>query len=373
MKYLFERIIHGRGGSFWGPYLNPLLAILSLIYSLGVKIRVFLYERRLFQSKSLPCKVVSVGNITIGGTGKTPLVIWLAEFLRAANYKPAVLSRGYKGALGNEVGVISDGHNMFLTPHDSGDEPYLMASKLKGVPVLTGKDRLKTGQYALKYFKVDLVILDDGYQYMELRRDLDLVLLDATNPLGNKYLLPRGPLREPISHLRRAHAFILTRCDQTEGLNETVEYLRGLYPETPVFKCIHKPFSVCYLGREEFFDPHILCGKKSLAFSGIAYPNAFLSTLKDIGTEVVQFIEYPDHYNYSRNDLEQIQMEASTIGVETIITTEKDKVRIEGRWPQGLPLSYLVVNMEFMDQTFQDFLIKNLKRGDSYEPGSLYG
>ena len=357
-----ERIIWGKNGTPWMQCLKPILYLLSLIYGATVRMKIFLYRHGFLHLKSLPCKVISLGNITVGGTGKTPMAIWLAEFLTSEGIRVAILSRGYRGTTSHTVNTVSDGRDVFSRPHDVGDEPILMARRLKGVPVLTSQNRFRAGQHAISHFGAEILILDDGFQHMTLKRDMDFVLLDATNLLGNGYLLPRGPLREPVSHLKRAHAFILTRCDQAGNIEKITSTLSNTFPKIPVFKSVHRPYKLCTLGEHTFLDVGVLSGSRILAFSGIANARAFMAMLKSIGLDVVQFKEYPDHYNYSRKELQHIQREALALNVEAIITTEKDVVRIEDRWSNKLPLSFLAINMEFVDEAFKNFLMKHLKQ-----------
>jgi len=361
LRFYMERIIWSKDDTPGMQGLKPILYLFSLIYGAIVKMRILLYRYGFLHAKSLPCKVISLGNITIGGTGKTPMAIWLAEFLTSEGIRVAILSRGYRGTTSYPVNIVSDGYHVFLRPHDVGDEPVLMARRLKGVPVVAGQNRFKAGECAISHFGAEILILDDGFQHMALKRDMDFVLLDATNPFANGYLLPRGPLREPASHLKRAHAFILTRCDQATNVEKTIRTLTNTFPKIPVFKSVHRPYKLCTLGEDTFLDVGVLSGKKILAFSGIANARTFMAMLKSIGLNVVQFKEYPDHYYYSRKELQQIQREALALNVEAIITTEKDIVRIEDRWPNKLPLSFLAINMEFVDEAFKNFLIKHLK------------
>ncbi len=355
IRHHIENIIYDKNGLIGRWFLKPILYILSLLYLFVINVRMSLYRHGFLRSTSLPCRVISLGNITAGGTGKTPMAVWLGEFLRRRNFKVAILSRGYRGLARKEVNTVSDGHNVLLSSKEAGDEPYLMARRLKEVAVLTGKNRLKVGEFAVDRFGTDIIILDDGYQHARLHRGLDLVLLDATNPFGNGHLLPRGPLREPIGNLKRAHALILTRCDQANNMEKIIHYLQLNFPKVPVFRSVHRPYKVHTIGEDDILDPYALSGRKTLAFSGIANPKAFLGMLTDMGINVVRFKEYPDHYDYSDRDLCQIQGEAVSLGAETIITTEKDVVRIEG-WPEGLPLSYISLNAEFLDDTFETFL-----------------
>ncbi len=189
------------------------LFVISLLYGGVVKLREFFYKKKMLKSERLPCKVISVGNVTVGGTGKTPMTIYVAELLNRLGYKVAILSRGYKGGAEKTGGIVSDGRTIFMEPDMSGDEPFMLAAKLKNTPVIVGKNRFEAGMLAIKKFKPDIIVLDDAFQHLKLVRDINLVLSDCRRPFGNTHMLPRGTLREPLSALLRGDAFILTRSD----------------------------------------------------------------------------------------------------------------------------------------------------------------
>ena len=196
-----------------GPLLHFLLTFLSTLYGIGVRLRMILYDQGFFQTRKLPCAVISIGNLTVGGTGKTPMTIYLAQLLNGLGYKPAVISRGYKGLLEKKGGVVSDRQKVLLSPEVAGDEPFMMAQKLKEIPVLVGADRFRTGMKAVEQFSPDVIIFDDAFQHRRLKRDLDIVLIDDRTFLGNRHLLPRGILREPVAGISRGDLFVLTRCN----------------------------------------------------------------------------------------------------------------------------------------------------------------
>src|SRR3972149_9569915 len=203
-----RKIMEGKGGN---PIFSSLLLILSWFYGLGHRLRLALYNRGILKTKNLSIPVISIGNLTAGGTGKTPTIIMIAELLKGMGKKVAVLSRGYKGKAEGEINVVSDGDKILLNPLESGDEPYMMAARLKGIPVITGSDRYKTGKYAIEKFGTKIILLDDGYQHVQLDRNFNILLLDSNSPFGNGYLLPRGTLREPPSYINRADVIILTK------------------------------------------------------------------------------------------------------------------------------------------------------------------
>jgi len=216
-----EAIMSGRRQ----PPMGTLTAVLNLLsrgYNGLQSLRGFGYRQRLISPKKLPCKVISVGNITVGGTGKTPMTQYIAERLKHCGYRVAAVSRGYKGTAAGRVVktavIVSDGHRICPDSETAGDEPFLLASRLKEVPVVIGRNRFAAGMLALNTFQPQVIVLDDGFQHMQLARDIDLVLLDFNRPFGNRYLLPRGTLREPVSALKRADAFILTRCPHPSSL-----------------------------------------------------------------------------------------------------------------------------------------------------------
>ncbi|MBW1698351.1 MAG: tetraacyldisaccharide 4'-kinase [Deltaproteobacteria bacterium] len=317
--------------------LKMLLLFSSMLYGAAVRMRTYLYEKGLFRSKSLPCKIVSIGNITTGGTGKTPMSIYVAKAIFNMGYKVAVVSRGYKGSAEKTGGIVSDGQAIQMSPYQAGDEPYLMAHKLKGIPILVGRNRFQSAKRAVEEFGVDVVVLDDAFQHLALKRDIDLLLIDHAHPFGNNHLLPRGLLREPLSALSRADAFILTRTDRpgTGGL----DLLQKTPTVVPVFKSFHSHYH--YDIQEEglkngiFPSNHLqpnrgklVEAKQVFAFSGIAVNEDFRRTLCSLGCHVVGYLEFPDHHPYSEKDLRSILNLSEKTGAKVLVTTEKDYVRI---------------------------------------------
>lgn len=322
------------------------LYLLSLPYGWAVCARSFFYSFKLLKTKTLPCPVISVGNITVGGTGKTPLVMTLAKRLMDRGISIAILSRGYKGTQTSEP-VVSDGKNLFLSPEESGDEPFLMAQVCKGVPVLIGKDRFENGGIALRQFGMKGLLLDDGYQHLPLHRDLDLLLIDSTLGFGDQHLLPRGILREPLSHLRRAHLFLLTKVEDNESCRPLEKKIHEIYPRAPVFHSHYQPTSlVDPKGEQEELTS--LRGKKTLALSGIANPGYFSSLLRKCGTEVVNEAIFPDHHLYVSKDLSYIKEKSK--GVDWIVTTEKDMLKLQKLGIDHLPIRSLRIEMKIWEE-----------------------
>ena len=305
------------------------LFLLSRLYGGAMGTRASFYKKGILKSEKLPCKVISVGNLTVGGTGKTPMTIYLAKLLESLGYKVAIVSRGYKGRAEKGGGIVSDGRNLLMGCEDAGDEPFMLASKL-GVPVAVGADRFAAGMEAAEAFAPDVMLLDDAFQHLRLKRDLDLLLMDSRRPLGNAHLLPRGPLREPTSALSRAHAFVLTRCDRGVPLSRP-----SFLPPAPLFGTSHVPYISETMGRKA--KKQDLEGRGVFAFSGIAGNDDFRRGLEeDLGCHVTGFLEFPDHHRYSDADIEMIRQSADKAKADFLITTEKDHVRF-GRRMKRLP------------------------------------
>lgn len=315
--------------------------------------RLKLYEKGLLKTKSLPAPVVSVGNLVVGGTGKTPAVIMLARQFSDSGLKPAVLLRGYRGGSKAPVNVVSDGAKMLMGPEDAGDEACLLAASLPGAPVLTGRDRWAVGWRALEQFDVDILLLDDGFQHIALDRDVNLLLLDAEKPWGNGFLLPAGALREPPEQASRASAVILTRADS--NVDETIKELAQRFPGRPIFTARHKPVRLRSLDGEETKPIDYLKGRTVGAFCGLARPLSFLNTLAGLEAEVKYFIKWPDHYQPLEKDLRLIEAKALENKASDIVTTAKDAVKLsKSTFWSGRDLPYklwvLDVEMDILDK-----------------------
>ncbi|MBN1102132.1 MAG: tetraacyldisaccharide 4'-kinase [Deltaproteobacteria bacterium] len=313
----------------FGPLTLP-LALLSMLYGLGVRLRVKAWEKR--QRRSLPGFVVSIGNLTVGGTGKTPAAMMLAEWALREGHRVAVLSRGYGGKYDREILEVSDGHDIKVGPREAGDEPCLMATRLQGVPVILARKRYLAGIHAHRRFRSDFFVLDDGYQHLDLKRDLDLVLMDAVRPFGNGHLLPWGPLREPISHLSRADAFLVTGTwPDTDGTGgDLAGLLKGRFPGKPRFDGTRLPDRIVFPNRKEDHDRRYLKGKRILGFAGIAGPTRFRDTLSGLGAEVVSFHPFRDHHDFTSEEIRQLVEWKDRLGASFMVTTEKDWMRLRG-------------------------------------------
>jgi tetraacyldisaccharide 4'-kinase len=298
------------------------LRLLSLPYAAAVALRNRLYDRGLLPQAKLACPVVSVGNLTVGGTGKTPTVIFIANLLKERGFRPAVLSRGYGGSAKGPVNIVSDGNRILPGWRDAGDEPILIAGAVPGIPVLTGPRRALTGMAAVERFGADVLILDDAFQHRALFRNLDMVLIDTAHPFGNGFILPRGPLREMPEALRRAHLIIRTGAE-----TDPTDPLRGA-SGLPSFRGIHRPRGLVEAKTGRILPLAELKGLRVCAFAGIGRPEAFRKSLTGLGAELASFRAFPDHHPYSRADIDALLRLAGENGAGRIVTTEKDAVRL---------------------------------------------
>jgi tetraacyldisaccharide 4'-kinase len=339
---------------------RAILSLFSLLYRLIVHLRNTLYDRQILKPVKLSCPVISVGNITVGGTGKTPCVIALTQMLQRLGFQPAVISRGYGGKTPKPVNVVSDQNNILLDATQAGDEPLLIARSLPGVPVITGAKRKLTGQAAIDRFGVHVLICDDAFQHRQIFRDIDIVLLDAEKPLGNGHLLPRGELREPVGSLDRAGCLILTRSGETKPLHQDIARIAN-ESHIPVFRAAHR-FKEMIRPDESALPKEDLRGKKVCAFCGIAKPASFKNLLLEAEAEILAFIPFPDHYAYDRYDLEELEQKFRALNADYWITTEKDAMRLTGH-PEFLKmLCVLRMEMEIKPSrpSFEDFIVERL-------------
>jgi tetraacyldisaccharide 4'-kinase len=336
----------------------------SQVYQLAARVRISLYEKGILEQKSLPCKVVSIGNITVGGTGKTPMVHYVASLLKGLGMEVAVISRGYGGYARRSGGIVSNGKTTLMGPRASGDEPQLLASKLKGIPLLVGKDRYGAGRRAISRFGASVLVLDDAFQHLPLKRDLNLLLLDSARPFGNGHCIPRGTLREPVDQMKRASSFILTRWSGDKNLTRVNSMIETCAPGRPIFKCMHVPVRLFVADRKELLDLDSLKGRRLFAVSGIARNDSFRETVSGLKGNIVGCLEFPDHHRYSHHDLRVIWKTARDLNVDNIITTEKDYVNILTDMPSTPRLLVLAVSISFGDDTeaFASYLRSQIVR-----------
>lgn len=370
IKENIERTIKGEEKNRYGWFML-FLAMASKIYGGAVKLRRTLYETAVLKSKKLPRPVISIGNITVGGTGKTPMTIYVANVIRDLGYNVAVVSRGYKGKAETFGGIVSDGKTLLMSPEIAGDEPCMMAAKLKDVPIIVGKNRFKAGGLAIRKFGPDILVLDDGFQHLKLQRDLDLVLIDSRKPFGNGHLLPRGMMREPASVLFCANAIILTRADAVDNkkLMTFIQRPRPGERKRPVFRAFHKPIVYKIIRRNNNIKKAVrqnldcIKGRIVFAFSGLADNHDFRRTLTNLECNVAGYLEFSDHHPYSDFDLKEIMVAAKKHMAEHLVTTEKDYVRIAHKieWPIDLYVISIEIEFGADAKRFNGFIEDRLK------------
>ncbi len=339
------------------------LRLLSFIFEAIARARFALYENRIMRDAPLGCLVVVVGNLTVGGTGKTPIVEKFARSLAERGRKVAILSRGYKskseGAITKFIRwithgeapkprVVSDGKNILLNSELAGDEPYMLARNLPGVIVIVDKNRVRAGHYAITEFGADTLVLDDGFQYLPLRGQLQLLLVDKTNPFGNMCLLPRGILREPVSHLKRASYIFLTKSDGRPD-PELDKIIRTYNPSAEIIECAHKPTVIVDFATSEREDLKSIKGAKIACFCAIAAPESFENLLKGLGAELVYVKRFLDHHRFDKSELDDFFKHAKESGAQMAITTEKDAVRIDADYNAGMPFFYTKLEIEILN------------------------
>jgi tetraacyldisaccharide 4'-kinase len=334
----------------WNPF-SLFLWFLSLLYSAAVRLRLLAYRNGLLKAKSLPVFVVSIGNITAGGTGKTPFVAMLSDWAARNGLRTAILSRGYKGRSKRESLVVSDGHTLTASVYEAGDEPVLLAKRLPSTPVLISRQRYVIGDLALRLFNSQLLLLDDGFQHLSLHRDLDVLVIDTKRQFGNGSLLPLGPLREPLEGIKRADLIVLSRCNKRHHGDELADFLKEHLPGKPILRSSHLPDQVKFPDTGQTYPPQILAGKKVVAFAGIAHPDDFLEMVTGLGAQVVEFKRYPDHHYFGNGDLETLALWNRRPDVDFLLTTEKDWVRIEGTIGDDLNIAVLTIKMELLEDS----------------------
>lgn len=359
-----ERVFLGedRGPVSW--LIRGLLWPFSIIYLCGLTVYLWLYDAGIRRRCKLDVPVISVGNLTCGGTGKTPAVQAISRALLEQGKRVVVLSRGHGGSV-RGVAVASDGDNVLSTSLQVGDEPILLARTLPGVPVVVGKDRRDSGRIALERFAPDVIVLDDGLQYWQLHRDLDVVIVNSRKPFGSGFLFPMGDLREPRSGLCRAGIVLLTGTDSLNAaqIQAVRKAISGVAPDIPVHAANHLPVCVRDTETQAELDAGWLAGRCVFAFCGIGQPDSFMGSLRDTGASVDGNIVFADHHRLSDRDITAIIEGADACGAEAIITTEKDFARLDGR---RIPhLHTLVIKLEIEDyHRFAQYISNRSNRQD---------
>jgi len=340
-----------------GKVFEYFLTCISKLYAIGI------WWKNKVQKppKRLSCKVISIGNIVVGGTGKTPMTLYIAQMLKAKGFSITIISRGYEGLAGKQGAIVSDGRHFFLTPQEAGDEPYMMAVSLPDVPVLVGRNRYETGLVAIKKFNPKVILLDDGFQHQSVCRNVDLVLLDATHPFGNGALLPRGPLRESPAALERSTGIVFTR---TQAISEEK---RKLFSK-PSFFCRHVPFLMRIAPEEKMHQEHLkasldsLKGENVTVFSGIARNDLFFEEIHQAGANMQTSMGFKDHYEYAQEDLSRIMKIGESNRSKWIVTTEKDFARLGFVNPFKIALAVIGITLDFGPEAdqFQKFILEKL-------------
>ncbi|HXR05051.1 MAG TPA: tetraacyldisaccharide 4'-kinase [Verrucomicrobiae bacterium] len=368
-------VISGERRDTKAAFTRAILFGSSKCYHALVNVHRWLINVRILRDKTLGVQVIAIGNLTVGGTGKTPVVEKFARELRDAGRNVAILSRGYRSKpaplhelLLNKIllredqtppRVVSDGKSLLLDSEMAGDEPYMLASNLKDVVVLVDKDRVKSGLYAIEKFGCDTLLLDDGFQYWNLRgRRHDVVLVDRQQPFGNEHLLPRGTLREPPSHLARAHTIFITKSDgQTAELRRRIARLN---PEAAIIECVHHPLYLEDVFTGERIGLDFLKGRKVASLSGIAQPESFEHSLVTLGSELVYSKRFADHHRFTQQEILNAINRGKKRQAGTIITTQKDAVRFPKIDRRDLPIYFMRVEIQIVSgaNDFQDCVRK---------------
>jgi tetraacyldisaccharide 4'-kinase len=367
--YLLDVIFADRPGRK-AAWIRRILLGLSRVFGWAVRIRRVLYDLRVFRDATLGVQVIAVGNLTVGGTGKTPVVEKFARALQDAGRRVAILSRGYRSKpkplherlidrllLRQDTTpprVVSDGHALLLDSESAGDEPFMLASNLKDVIVLVDKDRVKAGRFAVEHFGCDTLLLDDGFQYWRLAgRRTDVVLVDSQQPFGNEFLLPRGTLREPPKHLGRAKVIFLTKVDRSSPAKAgRMDALRlrvaQLNPKAELIECVHSPlyFEDVFTGTRHGLD--LVTGRRVGTLTGIAQPKSFDDKLEELGAKVVMSRSFADHHRFSQKEVLDALNRAVIRKAEMLLTTQKDAVRFPKLDRRDLPIYFMRVEIKIV-------------------------
>ena len=358
IQYMTQ-LAYGPDTPFSGWLLLVFLRLVSYLYKFAVQTKLSLFNWGILRKVKLPAYVISVGNLTVGGTGKTPTAQKIAEIMSNRGYRVVILNRGYRSHWDKNIGVVSDGKQISMTAYEAGDEAYLMAKTLPNIPVIIGKNRAVTGKYAVEHFQAEVIVMDDGYQHWRLARDLDIVLVDTITMFGNGNVLPRGILREPLKNLNRADLFIFTKTDQSSAMNKILlrETIARYNNQAPIAESIHKPQNFVEIG--EWYNNagrqialESLQGKKVIVFSAIGNPVSFEQTVVSMGVTLLEAVRYPDHHDYGMSEMQYISDRAKELNAVAVITTTKDAVKIPMEFiysDRKMPLYVLNMEIEITD------------------------
>jgi tetraacyldisaccharide 4'-kinase len=347
----YRKLISGQEKKPLASLLRLILRIMAFIYGLVIEIRNILYDKEIFKSHHVKAVVISIGNLTTGGTGKTPLVVWLTNYLtqnsklKTQNYKCVILTRGYKTRTPSPEPQIPNHEPRATTI----DEPAILSQACPQAKIIVNPDRVAGATEAIEKYGANVLIMDDGFQHRRLARDLDIVTIDATLPFGYGRIFPAGFLREPVTSLKRADAVVLTRCDQVDTieLDKLEQTIRQINPDMAIARSLHAP--VCVKTIQNQIGLEKLRGQRVFAFCGIGNPDAFLKTIKNLGCELVGSKIYDDHHHYNKSDITDIYIQADSLKADMILTTQKDwtSARYEIKDTKYEKFAYIVIEITF--------------------------
>lgn len=341
-----ERVTRGWERGF-SPAETPLVSGLAGGYRSLLAAREWLYRRGVLKSRRLDRPVVAIGNLTVGGTGKTPAVMLAVETLQQLGHRPAVVSRGY-GRRTDGVRVVADTAKIFVEPEDAGDEPFLLARRLPGVPVVVGANRGEAARLAVDRFDASVIVLDDAFQHRTLDKDLEIVMARARDPWGNGRLLPAGPLREPLAALRRADVVVAAGARDADDVADVTPAIARYAPGVPVIPAMYVATECWDARRMQLAPLEDLRSARVLGFAGIGAPDGFRRTLEELGASVTELIAFDDHHWYTSADVERVTARARALGADALVTTEKDWVRLLRLGPLRMPLWVVSVRLELL-------------------------
>ena len=339
--------------------LRSVLKALSHVYKAIVQLRLWLFRKRILRQRQVGCMVISIGNLTVGGTGKTPVVEKFARALQAGGRRVAILSRGYKSKKPPllrrftekfrpreyKPRIVSDGSSILLDSRMAGDEPFMLATNLRNVVVLVDKNRVASALYAIDRMNCDTLLLDDGMQFIHLKHRVEIVLIDRQAPFGNEHLLPRGTLREPPPNLKRAHYIFITKSTP-EGNAALIDRIRKYNRTAEIIECAHRPQYLEHVHTGERLPLDFLRGKFIGAFSAIASPESFEGALLDLGAKIEISRRFTDHHRFTDKELQNFINRCVNRDLDAIITTEKDSVRLPRLDKWEVPVYFLRVEIE---------------------------
>lgn len=352
-------------------FKRALLWLPAKAYELAVRLRVAAYETEYLKSKRLDAVVISVGNITVGGTGKTPMVELIARYVKSEDYSVAILTRGYgrkskgmRALNGGDAGSDKDAGSLARAAlfREFGDEPLMLARALPDIPIVINKDRYEGGRWAADKLGAEILVLDDAYQHLALARDLNILLIDATDPFGGFEMVPFGRLREPLYGIKRADAVIITRADRPFDQAQTNAIIRHFCPDkVPVMHVYSVIAGLRHIATGEKYETNQFAGWNAALMCGIGNPEAFAADVLQIGINIVSENFFPDHYAFTQEDLERVTNEARSAGADLIITTEKDAVRLEGLKQGEVPLYSAELEIQSDDEVrLKSLLLRTL-------------